>query len=103
MQQAVPCAAPRVRAARRRSQVHRPGNAPLSGGVMNPPCRDRQPFLSPTLGPHAERNAGLPNGRGAVARRVGRRVKTRSSTWAGLVSLVRCKDHGAYAKREPGG
>ena len=26
---------------------------------MNPPRRDRQPCLSPTLGPHAERNAVL--------------------------------------------
>ena len=38
---------------------HRPGNAPFSSGVMDPPRRDRLPCLSPTLGPHDEDTACL--------------------------------------------
>eukprot|EP00964_Phaeocystis_antarctica_P119674 scaffold83399_cov41-Phaeocystis_antarctica.AAC.1 len=58
-EQVVPFAVPRVRAAGRPVRDHRPGNAPFSSGVMDPPRRDRQPCLSPTLGPHDEDTACL--------------------------------------------
>ena len=44
-EQVVPCAAPRVRAAGRPVRGHRPGSAPFSSGVMDPPRRDRRASL----------------------------------------------------------
>ena len=43
--QVVPCAAPRVRAPGRPVRGHRPGSAPFSSGVMDPPRRDRRASL----------------------------------------------------------
>ena len=66
-EQVVPFAAPRVRAAGRPVRGHRPGSATFSSGVMDPPHRDRQPYLSPTLGPHDEDTACLAPSRDVMA------------------------------------
>ena len=60
-EQVVPFAAPRVRGSWQPDDQSGagPGSAPFSSGVMDPPRRDRQPCLSPTLGPHDEDTACL--------------------------------------------